>query len=208
VRGVADIVATIREVAGNPTLVSMTALAGAASITIGSGYQAQMPAFAQDLGHGDAGVLYSLLLAADAAGALTAGALLEGRGWLSARPRTALLLALAWCVAIGGFALARAYPLALALLFAAGFVSLAFNAMAQTLVQLNAPAAIRGRVIGLYNMSGLGLRAFSGVTIGLGGSLVGVHASLGLSALALFVIIAGLFALARRRAPVAAPASR
>ena len=82
--------------------------------------------------------------------------------------------------------------------------SLAFNAMAQALVQLNAPAPIRGRVIGLYNMSGLGLRAFSGVTVGLGGTLIGVHASLALSALALAVIIAGLLTVAWRQAPAAA----
>jgi MFS family permease len=203
-RGLVDIIATVREIAANRTIASMTLLAGAASLTIGSGYQAQMPAFAQDLGHGDAGIFYSLLLAADAAGALTAGILLEGRGLLAARPRSALVLALLWCGAIGGFALAPSYPLALALLFVAGFVSLAFNAMAQALVQLNAPAPIRGRVIGLYNMSGLGLRAFSGVTVGLGGTLVGVHASLALSALALAAIVAGLLTVAWRRAPAAA----
>ena len=45
------------------------------------------------------------------------------------------------------------------LLFAAGFFELSFNTMAQALVQLNAPADIRGRVIGLYNMAGLGMRA-------------------------------------------------
>lgn len=208
VRGLADIVTTAREVAGIPVIASMTLLAGAASLTVGSAYQAQMPAFAQDLGHGDAGLFYSLLLGADAAGALTAGVLLEGRGWLTPRPRTALLLALVWCLAIGGFALAPAYPLALALLFVAGFVSLAFNAMAQTLIQLNAPAPIRGRVIGLYNMSGLGLRAFSGVTIGLGGAAIGVHASLALSALALLAIVVGLLAASRRRAPTIAPAER
>jgi MFS family permease len=208
VRGFADIVTTARDVAGIPVIASMTLLAGAASLTIGSAYQAQMPAFAQDLGHGDAGLFYSLLLGADAAGALTAGVLLEGRGWLTPRPRTALLLALVWCLAIGGFALAPAYPLALALLFVAGFVSLAFNAMAQTLIQLNAPAPIRGRVIGLYNMSGLGLRAFSGVTIGLGGAVIGVHASLALSALVLLAIVVGLMVSSRRRVPTIAPAER
>jgi len=207
-RGFADIVATAREIAGNRVIAAMTLLAGAASLTVGSAYQAQMPAFAQDLGHGDAGLSYSLLLAADAAGALTAGLLLEGRGLLAARPRTALMLALLWCGAIGGFAVAPAYPLALALLFVAGFVSLAFNAMAQTLVQLNAPAPIRGHVIGLYNMSGLGLRAFSGVTVGLGGSLVGVHASLALSALVLAAIIAGLLVVALRQAPAAVATGR
>jgi MFS family permease len=207
-RGFADIAATAREIAGNRVIAAMTLLAGAASLTVGSAYQAQMPAFAQDLGHGDAGLSYSMLLAADAAGALTAGLLLEGRGLLAARPRTALLLALLWCGAIGGFAFAPAYPLALALLFVAGFVSLAFNAMAQTLVQLNAPAPIRGHVIGLYNMSGLGLRAFSGVTVGLGGSLVGVHAALGLSALVLATIIAGLLVVALRQGPAVVATGR
>ncbi len=57
--------------------------------------------------------------------------------------------------------------------------------MAQTLVQLHAPPPIRGRVIGLYSMSSLGLRAFSGVTVGIGGSLIGIHWSLALSAMLL-----------------------
>ena len=61
--------------------------------------------------------------------------------------------------------------------------------MAQTLVQLNAPPPIRGRIIGLFNMSALGLRSFSGVTVGLAGSLVGIHLSLALSAAVLLAII-------------------
>jgi hypothetical protein len=77
----------------------------------------------------------------------------------------------------------------------AGFLELSFNAMAQTLVQVRAPAEIRGRVIGLYAMSGLGMRTFSGVTVGLGGSLLGIHWSLALSAGVLLVLTMLLFAL-------------
>ena len=58
----------------------MTLLAGATSFVIGNAFQAQMPEFAADLGHGDADVYYSMLLAANAAGALTAGMILESRG--------------------------------------------------------------------------------------------------------------------------------
>ena len=87
-----------------------------------------------------------------------------------------------WCGVLAGFALTTNYVGALVLLFAAGFFELSYNSMTQTLVQLNAPPAIRGRVLGLYSMAGLGLRAFSGVTIGLGGSLIGIHLSLALSA--------------------------
>ncbi|MBV8165650.1 MAG: MFS transporter, partial [Alphaproteobacteria bacterium] len=202
VQGFRDLWSTARDIAGDRTILSMTVLAGSSAVMIGSGYQAQMPAYATDLGHGDAGVFYSMLLAADAAGALTAAIVLEGRNLLPPQPRTAVVLAMLWCAAIGGFAATTVYPLALALLFCAGFVSLAFNAMAQTLVQLHAPAPIRGRVIGFYTMSGLGLRAFSGLTVGLGGAVVGVHASLGLSAAVLFAVTLTLFVAMRRPAPV------
>ena len=192
VRGLADITQTMRDIAGQPVIVSMTLLAGAASFFIGSGYQAQMPAFAQDLGHGDPGVAYSMLLAADASGAMVAGFVLESSGLLRANPRAALMLAMVWCAALVGFALSSSYPLALALLFIAGFFELSFSSMAQTLVQMNAPADMRGRVIGLFNMSALGLRTFSGVTVGLVGTLVGVHHSLAGSAVVLLAWIAWL----------------
>ncbi|HJQ63326.1 MAG TPA: hypothetical protein VJ834_10705, partial [Burkholderiales bacterium] len=81
-----------------------------------------------------------------------------------------------------------------------GFLELSFNAMAMTLVQLNAPARMRGRVIGLYNMGALGMRAFSGITIGVIGGLIGVHWSLALSAMVLFVIIVTLLAFSTRPA--------
>src|ERR1019366_6448713 len=135
------------------------------------------------------------LLAADAAGAFLGGIVLESRGLLPPRPRTAIVLAMLWCAALASFSLAKSYPLALGFLFAAGFLELSFNAMAQSLVQINAPPDKRGRVIGLFNMASLGLRAFSGVSVGLLGSLIGVHWSLALSALATLAIAAGLLAL-------------
>jgi MFS family permease len=196
VRGLADIVQTIRDIAGHKVIVTMTVLGGCASFFVGNAYNAQMPGFAMDLGHGDPGVAYSTLLAADAAGALLAGMLLESRAILVATPRTAIVLAIVWACALAGFALAAVYPLAVVLLFTAGFFELAFNSMAQTLVQLNAPTEIRGRVIGLYNMASLGLRAFSGVTVGLVGSLIGVHWSLALFATVMLAIACGLLGLA------------
>jgi MFS family permease len=147
-----------------------------------------MPEFAHDLGHPDGGITYSALLAADAAGALVAGFVLESRGLLPPNPRTAFLLAMLWCIAIGAFAMSTSYPLALAILFVAGFLELSFFAMAQTLVQVNAPAAVRGRVIGLFAMAALGARAFSGVTVGLGGAVIGIHWSLALSAALLLIL--------------------
>jgi len=72
--------------------------------------------------------------------------------------------------------------------------------MAQTLVQVHAPSEVRGRVIGLFAMASLGLRAFSGVTVGLGGSLIGIHWSLAASAAALLALTVLLFAVTLRSA--------
>ncbi|HTT12328.1 MAG TPA: MFS transporter [Burkholderiaceae bacterium] len=182
VRGFADIVQTLRDVAPSPLLTSMLLLAGATSFFVGNSYQAQMPAFANDLGHGDPGVSYSALLAADAAGALLAGVLLESGGWLAPAPRKAMAIAAAWAVALAAFSQAGIYALALGMLFTAGFLELSFGSMVQTIVQLNAPMAIRGRVIGLFNMASLGMRTFSGVIVGVVGNFTGVHRSLLLAA--------------------------
>jgi MFS family permease len=102
-------------------------------------------------------------------------------------------------VALLGFAAVRIYPVAIVLLFFAGFFELSFNTMAQALVQLNAPHDIRGRVVGLYNMAGLGMRAFSGITVGLFGAAIGIHWSLGLSAAVLLALLCLLYGRATRK---------
>jgi MFS family permease len=199
-RGFADILLTIRAIGTQPVLSAMTWLAGLTSFMIGNAYHAQMPGFAGDLGHGDPGVSYSVLLAADAGGALLAGLALESWGRLKGTPRTAITLAMLWAVALLGFAAVRFYPVAIVLLFFAGFFELSFNTMAQALVQLNAPHDIRGRVVGLYNMAGLGMRAFSGITVGVVGAAIGIHWSLGLSAAVLLALLLGLYRRGTRQA--------
>ena len=182
VRRIGDIVGVIRDIKHYPVVATMTMLSGGAAFFIGNAYQAQMPGFATDLGHGDPGISYSMLLAADAAGALFAGVALETFGLLRPAPRTALVLALLWGVALGSFALVPVYPLALLLLLVAGFLELSFNSMSQTLVQLHAPAEKRGRILGVFSMASLGSRMFSGFSVGILGQMVGIHWSLAVSA--------------------------
>jgi MFS family permease len=203
IRGFADVFATLRAVANDHALLSMILLSGCASLFVGTAYQAQMPGFARMLGHGDPGVAYGVLLAADAAGALLAGIVLESRGLLHPKPTTAFLLAGLWCVSLASFALTTHYPLAIALLFAAGFLELSFGAMSQTLVQLNAPTELRGRVIGVFGMAALGMRTFSGITVGLMGDVIGIRNSLSISAGALLVTVLILSWWGRQRASVA-----
>jgi MFS family permease len=191
--GFADIWSTMQVVAKNPVLSSMTMLVGASAFFVGNAYQAQMPGFAVDLGHAHADFSYGVLLAADAGGGLMAGLILESRGLLPPKVRTAFILAMIWCCALFGFARSNTYAVAITLLFVAGFVELSFNSMAQSLVQLNAPGEIRGRVIGVFSMAAMGLRTFSGLSVGLLGSMVGIHNSLSYSAAVLFLLYIVMF---------------
>ena len=99
------------------------------------------------------------------------------------------------------FALTSSYLLALAMLLIGRIANLASMSIGQTIVQLLAPPADRGRVIGLYGVSANGLRAGSGFTVGILGAAIGIHWSLGLSAVALCLgtLAAGIYALRGQR---------
>jgi len=196
--GLAGMVSLLKGMRANHVLFSMIALAGVSSFFIGSGLTPQMPEFAHDLGTGEAGVRYSVLLGANAAGAVAGGVILEGRGLLPASPRSAIVLCLLWCISIAGFAAVSNYSIAVVLMVISGFLNLTFASMAQTLVQMHSPAPIRGRMIGLYNLSVNGLRAFSGVTVGVLGALIGIHWSVVVSAMALAASCFGLLAFTLR----------
>jgi MFS family permease len=200
--GMRESVRVLRQVGANPTLISMIVLAGLGSFFIGASLQSAMPIFAQDLGAGSAGTAYGVLLFAIGAGGVIGGVLLEATGRIRPSVRAAVASTLVYGVSSLFFALTANYPLAVLLLVVGGVANLASMSIAQTVVQLEAPAADRGRVIGVYGMSANGLRAGSGFTVGFLGAAVGVHWSLGVSAAALTVgtLIAASYALRGRRA--------
>lgn len=194
----ADAWRTLKDVSRQPVILSMVVLAGATSFLIGNAFQAQMPQFSADIPGAQGEVGYSVLLTATAAGSVVAGFSLEWSPWLR-RPAVlpALGLGVAWCLSLLVFALTRSYAVAVAALFAAGFLALAYGAIAQTLVQLEAPPDRRGRVVGLFSMASSGLRVGSGVTVGILGAAIGIHGSLAASALVALVICLALVGLAR-----------
>lgn len=182
----------MREIADNRPIVTMIVLGGAASLFVGNAFQANMPEFAHDLGTDKADFAYSALLAANAAGSVLGGFVLDGKGWLPPSAKSAIACAILWCLTMTAFAFSKNYPLSLCLLFVAGALNLSFYSIAQTIVQLEAPMALRGRLIGLFSMSAYGLRAFSGFTIGVVGGLIGIHWSLALSSMILLAVTMAL----------------
>jgi MFS family permease len=202
----ADAWRTLKDVRHQPVILAMVVLGGATSFLVGNAYQAQMPQYAADLpGAGvpsedpsRVAIGYSVLLTATGLGSVVGGFALEWVAWLR-RPSVGATIAMAigWAVAIFVFAITASYPIAVLALFVAGFLNLGFTALAQTIVQLEAPPDRRGRVIGLFSMAQNGLRVGSGVTIGLLGTIVGIHASLEWSAIAALAVCAALYLLAK-----------
>jgi MFS family permease len=189
-----DAPAVLKEIAQNRPIITMILLGGAASLFVGNAFQAQMPEFAHDLGTEKADLAYSALLAANAAGSVFGGFALDGKEWLPPTVKSAINCALLWCLTMTAFAFSTSYPLSLVLLFIGGAANLSFYSIAQTIVQLEAPADLRGRLIGLFSMSVYGLRTFSGVTVGVVGGLIGIHWSLALSSIILMTVTLALLA--------------
>jgi MFS family permease len=193
--GLGEAMRLVLEVRADRRLVMMMALGGATAFFVGNAFQAQMPEYAHHLGADDAGARYSLLLAGNAAGAVLGALLLESLDVLRPSTRVAIACAAAWGATIGLFPMASDYRVALGLLVLAGLFNIAFTSMAQTLVQVLAPPRVRGGIVGLFNTAMLGLRAGSGVTVGVLGAAVGVRWSLALSAAVVVLVSAALFAL-------------
>ena len=186
----------MRDIADNRPILTMIVLGGAASLFVGNAFQANMPEFAHDLGTEKTDFAYSALLAANAGGSVFGGFVLDGKAWLPPTAKSAISCAILWCVTMTAFAFSNSYPLSLVLLFIAGALNLSFYSIAQTIVQLEAPVNLRGRLIGLFSMSAYGLRAFSGITVGVVGGLIGVHWSLALSSMILLAVTIALFGFA------------
>jgi MFS family permease len=209
--GVLESLRILRQVGTNRTLVSMIVLGGLGSFFVGSSMQTSMPIFAHDLGTGSAGITYGILLFANGAGGVIGGVLLEATGRIKPTVAAAVASTAVYGATSLFFALTASYPLAVVLLLVGGVANLASMSIGQTVVQLLAPAADRGRIVGVYGMSAQGLRAGSGFTVGLLGAAIGVHWSLAFSAAALCLgtLAAGYHALlssprsGRRTAPPA-----
>jgi MFS family permease len=196
--GLADIQRLLGEARAEPRLLTMILLGGTTSFLVGNAFQAQMPEYAHHLGADEAGAWYSVLLAANAVGAIIGAVLLESSTFVTLSARAAIVCALVWGVLMALFPAAQNYPVAVLLLVLAGIFNVAFTSMAQTIVQLLAPPRLRGSMVGLFNTSMLGLRAGSGLTVGVLGALIGVQWSLTLSSAAVVLVAVGLLAVEAR----------
>jgi MFS family permease len=194
-----DVVGTVRQLSVSRSIMTMLAVAGLSALLVGNAFQAQMPEFAEDLGDADGGHGYTALQMAQAGGALLGGIALEAGGLLRPSVSAGVLCATLFALTVTAFSAAPSIEVAVLLLFLTGVFRLAFSTMAQTIVQLEAPPAIRGRALGLFSTAQMGLQVGSGLTVGVLGAVIGVHRSLGLSALTLAAATLVLLTYVKRR---------
>jgi len=187
--------------------------------TLAYNFSVLLPLYAHDVFHRGAGA-YGTLTAAMGVGALL-GALA-----MASRRRTSYQLLVAVSLSFGAsilaVALAPTMTVALGLLVLMGAASVMFVATANTLLQLNSDADMRGRVMALWAVVFLGATPIGAPLTGLVAEHFGVRVALGLGGVAtLLCALAAGFALRRIRderrraaaagepgAPAAGPAGR
>jgi len=144
---------------------------------------------------------YGLMMAVFGIGALP-GAVLAGAGRSSPSGRSVGALAIATGVAIVATAYAPDLGLMLAGLAVTGCISIWFIARANTLVQLAADPAMRGRVMGAWNMALPGCTPLTSPCVGWVSGEAGPRTGFALAGIALVCIAgSGWRALARGRRP-------
>ena len=169
---------------GITTLYERPPLLGTISLMITVGglpltISLMMPAFAEDVVQTDAAGL-GLLLASAAAGAVLS-TLLVTKFRVGHRGRAVMISSLVLPLFLMGFALSRSMVVACSILLFIGLTQSVLHAMSTTLVQVNVPSRVRGRVMSLYGMLIIGGPKLGGILIGGLAENLGLPLTIGLS---------------------------
>ena len=185
----------LAQVRSNPAL-RVPLIAMAVVGTLAFNFQVVLPLMARYAFDGGAGT-YGALAAAMGAGAVVGAVTNAGRGSPSLTGLGAI--ALAFGALLAALAAAPTLGLALAAAVLMGAASISFAATTNSLLQLAAPPAMRGRVMALWSVVYLGSTPVGGPIVGWVSEHAGPRAGLALGALATFATGAGLLMAAVRQ---------
>jgi predicted MFS family arabinose efflux permease len=160
----------LRIVAQDTFLSSLILLAVTVNVLV-MPYISMMPVFARDeLGIGSTGL--GLLLASTGLGTVAGALAVAASRRLGSWSRAQVVTAATFTALVLIFALTSNLPLAVVLLFAAGGMSAAFMALAQTALQLRVDDDVRGRVLSIY-LATWGMLPFGQLAVGVIAERVG-----------------------------------
>lgn len=168
----------LRYVRANPLLTSLLALATVPAILIGDGISAMMPIFATEILHVGAEGM-GFLLSANGFGAISAALFISYMGGVRRKGSMVILTSFLFGAFLVAFSLSSWYFLSILILVCLGMSAVASQTVINTSLQLGAPDDMRGRVMGLYSLGTLGVRAFNGPLIGVFASAVGAPLAMG-----------------------------
>lgn len=188
-----EVFGVLRELPRYPSILVVLVLQGAVGLLIGTAIMPLLPEFGELLGLDSDGFGYGLLLIATSVGAVAGGLGLEAIGRIRASTRLAIGSTLVFALCILVFAVSRNFVLTLIVLAISGVASIVSSSTSQTVVQLQAPDDRRGRFLGAYGMTSMGLRIGSGVILGILGISFGVPAAIAIDATALSLVAVALF---------------
>jgi MFS family permease len=137
-----------RYVREHPALLGLAVL-GFAGTFLGNPLLTFLPLFAQNVLHGEV-TQYTYLMSSAGAGAVVGALVVAWRGRFPHMGRNVLLIQIGFGALMILFAMTRLFWLSAVLLFGAGACMVMVFATLSSLVQLNAPNEMRGRVMSLY----------------------------------------------------------
>ena len=169
-----------RYIAGHGPLRSIMILISTFSL-FGTSFAVLMPVFAKDILLGDA-KSFGILMACNGGGALLGGISLASWGKKFRRRPLIYTGLFGCCLFMLLFALSRNFALSGGLLVCAGFFMIVFFATANTATQLRSPDALRGRIMGFYSLSFLGMNSVGSLLSGALGKWLGAPGAVMLGA--------------------------
>jgi MFS family permease len=151
----ADLKEGLRYIAAEPSIRTLIALVGVTGL-FGVSFVTLFPAWAVNVLGGDA-TTTGLLQSARGAGALISALLIASLGHFSFKGRLLTIGTFAFPLFLMVFALLRWLPLSLLMLLGSGVAIILIMNLANALVQMLAPDALRGRVMSVYSLTFFGL---------------------------------------------------
>jgi MFS family permease len=193
-RGLLDDLREGLRYAGKTRLVLTLLVMAAITSIFGRSYQHLLPVFAREvLGRGATGL--GLMMSAPGAGTLVGAMLLGALGDVRRKGLVFFAGIFALSVLLIGFTLSRSFVLTLAILFLVGVAAIIFSTMMATMLQLTAPAQMRGRVMSLVTVAMQGFNPIGAMLVGALATAIGTPAAVALAAS--IVSVAALLAMIR-----------
>jgi len=153
----------------------------------GFSFMTMMPVFARDVLHLDAGG-YGALVSSIGVGAATAALFMAGFGGRAQRARLVLGSSVLFGLVLTAAALAPEFWSAAMLFTVAGCIMALSGIASNTMLQVQAPDRLRGRVMGFYSFVVLGLAPFGSLQAGWVAEHFGVRTAIGAGGLVCLMV--------------------